>query len=240
MNFLIFKSRFGQSRSKLSPKIPPSPDSGFTLIELIVVIVIVGILAAIAAPGWIGFVNNRRVNGANDTILQAVNEAKNKARKEKRAYSVSFRSQNNIPQVAIHSADLDPNNLTTALEIDAMETNWKIGDLGNKLDVKPNQIVLQTNLENYNKTVTGSVNSFTTVTDSDPQLWGITFDHTGELQEIVGVPSTPETNLMIRVGIKNTNNNDPIESTLRCIEIETLLGSVRIGRNGNECQTVSD
>ncbi len=53
---------------------------GFTLIEVLVVVVFAGILTAIAAPSWLGFVNNQRINSSQTKIFQAIKSAQSEAK----------------------------------------------------------------------------------------------------------------------------------------------------------------
>jgi prepilin-type N-terminal cleavage/methylation domain-containing protein len=187
-------------------------QAGYTLLELLVTVMIVGILAAIAAPGWLGFVQQRRVTQANDAVLRTLQEAQSKAKTQKLKYSVSFRNQDGIPQVAVYQDSVPPDNY------------WK--QLGEQLAFKPRQVVLGTNLNGPNSA--GS--SLTYNLSTTPPLPKITFDYTGAL------PTTPTPNLgqglIIAVGAGQPNSNppQPIPPTKRCVKVRNLLGTIVTGK----------
>ena len=200
--------------------------SGFTLLEVLVVVVIIGILSAIATPSWFAFVSRQRINKVNDTILLALQDAQQKAKKKKLSYSVSFQSKDDIPQIAIYPG-------TTP-------TNWR--DLGAELEIKSGEIVLGTNLTNSN-TTSSTVNYGASFNSSKPQT--ITFDYKGTLELPVktnndSITAIQDKNignkgLIIAVAAPKPSNPTQASNLKRCVIVKSLLGSIQIGKN-SECE----
>ncbi|MBW4640749.1 MAG: type II secretion system GspH family protein [Gloeocapsa sp. UFS-A4-WI-NPMV-4B04] len=198
-------------------------NAGFTLIELVAVTLLVGILSAIAAPSWITFTNQRRVNAANDAILRALQTAQQEAKRTKLSYSVSFKTEDTpegkIPQVAIYS--------TPATDTTGTPPKWE--NLGKDLGLRPGQVVLGTNLTAEN-TADSSLDYGANT------LQTITFNYLGNL------PPAPATNLgsnsqglIVSVAVPEPNNSTKVlEASRRCVKVKTLLGAIQIGR-GDEC-----
>lgn len=208
-------------------------NAGFTLIEVIVVFMMIGILAAIAAPNWLAFVNRQHVNKANDVILSAIQEAQKEAKKRKMNYSISFRTDNNIAQIAIHPKDSTPDKY------------WR--NLGGDVGIKPEKIVLGTNLTNNNATTKTQEVLYASAFDSSkPQT--ITFDYTGALDLLAKTNTESLTvvqksnlgyndstkkyrGLIIAVAVPKPGVVGQASSVKRCVIVKTILGATTIGKN---------
>jgi prepilin-type N-terminal cleavage/methylation domain-containing protein len=203
---LKLKQHFYQKKAIIS-RSSLKGDAGYTLIELLIVIIIIGVLAAAAAPGWLSFISQRRVTAANEFVLRALQEAQNQAKSKKLSYTVSFRTQDGVPEVAVYQTKKsDGSNLDPY--------NWK--SLKTELGLQQGQVLLGTNLTEENK----KQNNINYTLDATKNK--ITFDYLGAL------PTGADTGLAIVVAAGKDGN--AIDSTKRCVKVETLLGGLKTGR----------
>lgn len=224
-------------------------NSGFTLLELLVVIAIAAILAAIAAPGWLSFTNQQRVNVVREEIFRALQDAQREARAKKLNYSVSLRieppgpTNNNqaTPQIAIHQDTVRVSDLTP--------NSWR--NLGIGSGVQSNQIILYSNLQANAPPPSTAVknqvgNNLQQNTYPQPTInppggpVTITFDQQGILAPLTdpmlrSVNPPRDVGLLIGVGMPSSPGSiRPTIGSQRCVVVTTLLGAME-ARQGEQC-----
>jgi len=199
-------------------------EAGFSLLELIVVVLMIAILSAIAAPGWLAFVNRQRVAKVNDQVWSALQEAQREAKRTQLSYSVSFRQPaEERPQVAVY-----PTQDRSGVDIDLDNNSNAWRPLTEGLDIKPEQVTLCSNIDSNtaNKQASPIPNC-----DLDTART-IIFDYQGTLG---GEEPDIGDGINITVAVPQSNG-DPIEATARCVVVKTLIGSMQIGKNAQDCQ----
>jgi len=211
---LHIREKAAKPEQHLSKRSPSQGEGGYTLLELLVIVMIIGILAAIAAPGWLSFVSQRRVNAANEFVLRSLQDAQRQAKSKKLTYSVSLRAPTGkVPAIAVHPGSTPP---------DPDDKRWKT--FGQELGIKPGEIWLGTNAS---KNVAGTTLN---AVPSNAAVTAITFDYLGALPT---TPSAPDlgSGLIIAVAAAQRNNpTTPLPQTNRCVGVTTILGAMQTGK----------
>ena len=195
-----------------------SNDAGFSLLELLVVILIVGILSAIAAPSWLNFLNQRRATAVHEAVWGAIREAQSRAKTEKVNYSMSFRNENDLPEIIVFKTD----------ELGGDDfPEWK--GVGNNVDLKPRQIELSSNIA-----TTKSINGTNYQTITFDEIGALTdFDSDEDAFEVEDNDDVAEGISITAVALNR--QGEGIDSTQRCVKVLTLLG-LMIRSQGADCQ----
>ena len=205
-------------------------QSGFTLIEVLVVIIIIGVLSAIAAPGWLAFINNRRISTMRGQVADSLRKAQTDAKTTRTMRAVVFdvrATKINSPQMAVVRCSSTGNQIASSDECVTgaiNESDWQ--SLGNG-EVKPGVVQF-----------TGATTK-QTGSSGNPDQVRLVFDANGlvktNLSDRPSEKALENAQFVVGFGLTKPGSVTELSGEPRCIVVQTLLGGISEGNNKDQC-----
>lgn len=181
----------------------PTARSGFTLLELLVVLLMVTILMAISAPVWLSMVDGQRLGAAQDDAFRALRSAQSKARQQRRPWEACFRTNPEDKRAIQYSVH-------PAVGAKCSKAVWR--PLGAEASTYA--------------AIDGGKSDFT----RDGGSYVVQFNGRGWLASSQdGTEFSSNDNAGKRITFQMAGRPDLTDRS--CVYVETLLGSLRAGRN---------
>lgn len=215
-----------------SPDRHSDRNGGFTLIEILVIVIIVSILSAIAAPGWLAFMNNRRISTVRSQAADAIRKAQNDAKTTQTSRALILDEKSDPPRLAIvRCGAAGVTSARTECALPNLATlDWQTLGGG---DVKRGSVA-------YTK-VTQEQTSPANYVGQNADYARLVFDGNGvvnrSLSDVPAATANGTSDALFIIGFRLSGPGNE-NAQPRCLIVQTLLGGLREGNSiaPSECR----